>query len=382
MGKRIKLGLIFTYNENWIGGTYYILNLISALNKLPDNKQPLIYILSNTIKDLHRAKELGYKYLKYFNPNVFDQNYFDKLVDRFLYLIFRKNIYQKLILYSKINVLFPANNNPCYDLIKNKIYWFPDFQHLYYPEYFSEIDLLKRNSIIYKIASSKKKLVLSSFASMFDWDSINLTKNCNVFVLPFAVSHPYLVVDNTINLLVKYSISQPYFIVSNQFWKHKNHIVVLKAILECKNSGFNTQVVFTGKFDCNDNDNAFSINAINDFIQKHSLQENIKILGLIDRCDQLLLLKSSIAVIQPSLFEGWSTVIEDAKAQKKLVVASDIPVHREQIHENVLFFNPSSEFDLAKSLKLSTIMEYQDGNLDYYSKIIEFGTKFLDIIRK
>jgi hypothetical protein len=23
-----------------------------------------------------------------------------------------------------------------------------------------------------------------------------------------------------------------------------------------------------------------------------------------------------------------------------------------------------------------------DGNLDYYSKIIEFGTKFLDIIRK
>ena len=33
--------------------------------------------------------------------------------------------------------------------------------------------------------------------------------------------------------------------------------------------------------------------------------------------DQLRLMKESLGVIQPSLFEGWSTVIEDAKALNK-----------------------------------------------------------------
>jgi len=48
--------------------------------------------------------------------------------------------------------------------------------------------------------------------------------------------------------------------------------------------------------------------------------------------------------VQPSLFEGWSTVVEDARALGKPIVLSDIPVHLEQqIPGAHVFSAPSAE---------------------------------------
>ena len=80
------------------------------------------------------------------------------------------------------------------------------------------------------------------------------------------------------------------------------------------------------------------------------LNNEIKFLGFIPREDQLNLIKISLGVIQPSLFEGWSTVIEDAKALEKFIFASDLPVHREQAQTNIEFFDPLEPNSLAKLL--------------------------------
>jgi glycosyltransferase involved in cell wall biosynthesis len=54
-------------------------------------------------------------------------------------------------------------------------------------------------------------------------------------------------------------------------------------------------------------------------------------------------------VIQPSLFEGWSTVVEDAKAIGRPLIVSDLPVHKEQTENlaNVWFFPKGSSQRLA-----------------------------------
>jgi hypothetical protein len=49
--------------------------------------------------------------------------------------------------------------------------------------------------------------------------------------------------------------------------------------------------------------------------------------GFIDRAEQTMLLKNAISIVQPSLFEGWSTVVEDAKALNQYMILSDIPVN-------------------------------------------------------
>lgn len=42
------------------------------------------------------------------------------------------------------------------------------------------------------------------------------------------------------------------------------------------------------------------------------------------------LMKHAIAIINPSLFEGGSTTVEEAKSLLKVIILSGIPVHREQ----------------------------------------------------
>lgn len=378
MGKRIKLGLIFTFNENWIGGTYYLINLVSALKCLPTQKQPKIFILSNNISDFHIIKKIGYYHVEYFNPYNYGNNILYKNLEKYIDYIFDKKIFKKILLNFKIDVLFPANNESCYDLIKNKIYWIPDFQHIYFPDYFSKSEIIRRESILKKIASVDKKLVLSSYSSKNDWDLIDCEKKCTIHVIPFAVSLPNISAFQIEDLRIEFSISKQYFIVSNQFWKHKNHLVVLKAALELKYSGFNIQFVFTGKFDFSDIGSSYS--EVNDFINSYQLHDNFRILGLIDRVKQLVLMENSIAVIQPSLFEGWSTVIEDAKSLNKNVIASDIPIHREQIKDNVLFFSPNNHCELVKNC----IKLFNTNNIvvkkDYDKNILSFANQFYHIL--
>jgi glycosyltransferase involved in cell wall biosynthesis len=103
-------------------------------------------------------------------------------------------------------------------------------------------------------------------------------------------------------------------------------------------------------------------------------------LGFIERKEQLLLMKSSISVIQPSLFEGWSTVVEDAKAMSKHIILSSLEVHREQLNENVIFFKPDNEKELAEIISESVENMPVEKKIDYTRNRINFAEKFIFII--
>jgi glycosyltransferase involved in cell wall biosynthesis len=378
MGKRIKLGLIFSYDEGWIGGTYYILNLINAFNTLPVEKKPEIIILSNKTEDFLIAKKSGYIFLNYINPYNLKKNLFEKIISLVFILFLKNNIYDKFLLKNKIDFLFPANNYSIYDLIKNKLYWIPDFQHIYFPDYFSKNDIKKRNDVIKKISHSKKTLILSSNTAKKHWNKIVTNNSCNVLVIPFAVTHPDIKSICIKSILLEFSISEKYFIISNQFWSHKNHNVVLNAALELKKKGINCQFIFTGKNDDIASNNMYLI--INDFIVSNGLEKEILIIGFIDRNKQLILMKNAVAVIQPSFFEGWSTVIEDAKSLGKRVIASDITIHREQISFNVDFFNPNDHLELAVIIDLNLNKEPNLFNFNYSDNISKYANDFYNIL--
>lgn len=56
-------------------------------------------------------------------------------------------------------------------------------------------------------------------------------------------------------------------------------------------------------------------------------------------------------MVQPSLFEGWSTVVEDARALGKTIVLSDIDVHLEQDPPHGHTFRAGDPADLARALQ-------------------------------
>jgi glycosyltransferase involved in cell wall biosynthesis len=80
------------------------------------------------------------------------------------------------------------------------------------------------------------------------------------------------------------------------------------------------------------------------------IEEMFRPLGLVPYRDIMSLLRWSVAVINPSLFEGWSTTVEEAKSMGKTVILSDIPTHREQSPDRGKYFSPHSPAQLATLL--------------------------------
>jgi glycosyltransferase involved in cell wall biosynthesis len=99
-----------------------------------------------------------------------------------------------------------------------------------------------------------------------------------------------------------------------------------------------------------------------EYISKHGLHSNIRLLGLIDYSDVVRLIRHSISVVNPSLFEGWSTTVEEARALGKSIILSNINVHREQDPPNGVYFAPMD------AVALSDIMESQYENYPARSK--------------
>jgi glycosyltransferase involved in cell wall biosynthesis len=93
-------------------------------------------------------------------------------------------------------------------------------------------------------------------------------------------------------------------------------------------------------------------------------------------------MKNAQAIIQPSFFEGWSTVVEDAKALNQTIIASDIAVHREQLGDAGNYFDPKSAEALSKLLRRGLDGEHLNQyTADYNTSILNFANDFLSIVQ-
>ena len=91
-------------------------------------------------------------------------------------------------------------------------------------------------------------------------------------------------------------------------------------------------------------------------------------------------MKYSQAVLQPSLFEGWSTVIEDAISLQVPVVASNLPVNIEQLGRDGIYFDPHNPDELA-----SILFDYPERNLndifyeDYKTRVKNAANSLIEV---
>jgi len=123
-------------------------------------------------------------------------------------------------------------------------------------------------------------------------------------------------------------------------------------------------------------------------VKQYKLESNISFLGLVDYAIVKALMHKSLAVINPSLFEGWSTTVEEAKGVGKKVLLSNIPVHQEQKPERSYYFDPKRPEELAKLLlqipgeyssdeeKASRFRAFETQKQKY----LEFGIQYQNIL--
>jgi glycosyltransferase involved in cell wall biosynthesis len=220
--------------------------------------------------------------------------------------------------------------------------WVPDFQHRHLPELFSEEEICRRDKHIAALAAEAPQVVFSSQSAAADFATFFPEHAAKAAVLHFAT--------NPIAPSAVTEIDAPprFLLVCNQFWKHKNHLLIFAALRLLRTRGMRPLVLCTGQLDdYRDRTYADSIRAA---LATDNLDEQVKLLGLIPRARQIELMRRALAIVQPSLFEGWSTVVEDARALGRPCLLSDIAVHREQDPAGARFFDPRSPEALADLL--------------------------------
>ena len=351
MGRRKRIGIFFRYNSNWIGGTYYWLNWVNALNTLPDAEKPTIVILSNKKDFRFVQSETQFPYLEHYRLKNDSSLWYKMLNVLPLRILGRRLFYNRISL--DVDAIMPCTigESDAFSVSDNKrINWFADFQYDHLPEFYSPHTYVAARQRAVAAAYLSNKLMLSSEDAARDFHRLFPDSKAKVYVQHFTVTHPDFSMLDKEEVMKKHGIDRPYFYSPNQYWAHKNHPVVIDAVAELVKRGHkNVLALFSGKEW--DDRNPEYVPFLKQKVKDLHLEDNIRFLGFLDRKEQLLIMQHAEAVIQPSLFEGWSTVIEDARALNKFVIASDLDVNKEQLQINVRFFERHSVKALADAIE-------------------------------
>lgn len=385
MGTRksiIKIGLILTGDYNWAGGLYYVVNIIKTLNTLDDKTKPYVIVFYNNQTPKEILKEITFSNVSF--ENLDKNSLIIKGFYRLIRVISNRNYqFEHIINPHKLNALYPLTqySHNLKNLNCEIVYWIYDFQHKFLPQLFEKNEVNRRDVTFNELSSFAKNIVVSSCDALEHFKLYYPNSKANVQVLRFVSIIDASKISTKEVVFDKFKIVNPYFVVANQFWKHKNHMVVLKAINKLKDEGIVFKIYFTGKQ--YDDKNPGYFKELSDYITTNNIDEFIYFTGFIPREEQLALIKHSKAVIQPSKFEGWSTVVEDCKALNKHLIVSNIAVHKEQLADNASFFNPDDFSILSVLIKsnLNNFVTYSnDNNCGYNKNIANFAEDILKVL--
>jgi glycosyltransferase involved in cell wall biosynthesis len=289
----------------------------------------------------------------------------------------------QLMLDHRIDFVYPAL--PRKDFSKYRFAdWIPDFQYRYFPEGSNKEEIRGRQEEFGKITKFAPLVYVSSEHAKKDCEELFPAARGKLHVMPFTVNTGHLNFSVSLEaLLSKYHINRRYFIVSNLLAPTKNLQVVIKAVSFLKRQGINVQVVVTGNL--HDYRNPSFKHQIFQLVNSEDVREQFVFLGLISRSEQKQLLVNSLAILQPSRFEGWNTLVEEAKSINKRIILSDIPVHLEQAPANGIFFKDNDAADLAtvmgkqiQNIDIPEISEVRESE-EYRQNIKAFAKHFLQV---
>ncbi len=296
----------------------------------------------------------------YVKPNVISK---ETLIEAFRSvcpsgeIVFYKNTNKNLLkclAEVKTSVVFPVVRSLGPEFPYPWIGYIYDFQHKYYPGFFDKEDIVRRDIAFDKTLTDARVVIVNSKAVKNDIEKFCPNHKAKVFSLPFCpiTSPQYLTIDPMV--VGKYNIPNKYFIISNQFWVHKAHNIAFEALslLHKRLQQSDINIVCTGA--TYDHRCPGYLDKLKSSINKLGLTDKIHFLGYIPKKDQISLMQKSIAVLQPTLFEGGpgGGSVYDAVAYNVPAIASDIPINREIDHDNVVFFKANSPVDLAAQMLL------------------------------
>ncbi len=348
MSSRRCVALLAIGGSHWIAGVNYVVSLARALRSLPDEERPEILLVENPDGEFRLYKEIYPITTLVRWPDAVGWR------GRMQRLWPGKRPAPLKALVAELKernplAVFPVKGRKLAAPGLPWIPWVVDFQHKYFPDFFTKEYVAEREALHIWLIQNSPRVVLSSQSALEDCDAAYPGHREKLHVLRFrSVPVPQWFEGDPARMVRRYEIPAKFIVAPNQFFAHKNHRTLFEAIAIARDRGHDVHLVCTGQTEDFRDPGHFP--RLQQQIKDRGMEKHIRILGLIPRLEQVQLIRAAAAVVQASLFEGWSTVVEDARALGKRIFLSDIPVHREQNPPGVTYFDPNRPEALADAI--------------------------------
>ncbi len=341
--------------SGWMGGHNYLLNLFKAIAAHGNRRIEIVLLAGEDVPDSRLEP-----FIRTGVPEIRRDRCLDaaratrSLVNSLI--LGRDREFQGLLRRSGVNLVFEAASYRGWRLGIPALAWMPDFQHRMMPEFFTRAGWLRREASFQVQIRSGRYAMVSSDDSRAICEALYPGVRGKVRTVRFAVPPPRAFsAGEILALRARYGLPEKFFLMPNQYWAHKNHRTVIGALAILANRGVRPVVLASGNQD--DPRNPHHFRMLEELVRREGLVDQFKMPGLIPVDDLHGLMAGCEAVINSSLFEGWSTTVEEARSAGVPLILSDIAVHREQAAQEGVFFRRLDAVDLADTLEAHISVE-------------------------
>lgn len=361
--KKFVLAVFFDYTIDSGGNFQQSLNNVLLANSLASNEIE-VKIITTKKENSKILKKYGLKYLLYF-PNIFSRVLmrFTEISNIFIYRLikffYKKNHFEKFLEKNEVDLIYFVSQSDYTNYTKsiNYIFTLFDLCHRDYPE-FPEV----RNNKIFEFRENEfQKNLPRAIAVLTD---SNLGKENAIYryrldanrvhVFPLSPSPAAQLknfesddkIENEfIDIKKKYDFKYDYIFYPAQFWAHKNHIYILKALNILRNeSSILLGVIFSGGDQGN-------LSYIKDMAKKFNIESQVRFAGFVPNEEMVYLYSQSLALVMPTYFGPTNMPPLEAFKLNVPVLYSDLPGLRDQVTNAALLLDLDDPNSLVANLK-------------------------------
>ncbi len=344
----IRVAFTLIGGSNWTGGHNYLLNLLRALAAHEQHViTPVLFVAEEAGGDVAAFDDIPT--VEVVRTELLNGHRRKKQLLQAL-LGGRVPALSRLFAQHRVDLVFEAAQFFGWRLGLPAIAWIPDFQHKALPHLFSKAAWWKREIGFRAQIMGGRHIMLSSDDARQACEHFYPATQGRTRTVHFAVpagDAPDL--STARSIADSYHLPQNFVFMPNQFWRHKNHMRVLDALAMLRERGAEIVVVATGKqLDPRAPDYFPNFEQA---LKARDLEHSMRLLGMIPYAHLTALMRCCQALLNPSLFEGWSTTVEEARAMGTPMLLSDLDVHREQMGDAARYFRRDSVPALADALQ-------------------------------
>jgi len=243
--------------------------------------------------------------------------------------------------------IFPAHDGWSYEIPVPALGCIHDLMHRYerqFPEVSANGEYRRREFVFRNICTwTKGVLVDSEVGKEHVIESYGLEER-RIHVLPFIAPKYVYSFERPKNFDARYDLPQKFIFYPAQFWEHKNHRGLIRAIGQLKGMLPDLKLVLAGS-----RKNAYE--SVLQLVKELNLQNDVIFLGYVPDEDITEIYLRARALIMPTFFGPTNIPPLEAFVIGCPVAVSDIYGMREQVSDAALLFNPKSVGEIADCIR-------------------------------